>query len=297
MRDRAIQAFRLALALAAVVVAAWLARREIGDLTWSDVGRALADTDPWRIAASAGLLAAGYGFLAIIEYYAFAYAGRRLGWRQAALGSTYANAVSTALGFGLLTGSAMRLQIYRPAGVSARQIGGAVLIFSVGSFLGGVVLLGLALAAQPSVWRERPTLLLLAGLLLLPAAAWFVAGRGRDDRVRLSVGERILALAAVVGDWLCTAFGLLVLTEGAGAPLPFLTRFATGALIGQAAGAPGGLGPLEAAILGGASGDDVRRAVAALILFRVIFFLAPAVLATPFWLASSLRNRARLRKS
>ena len=60
---------------------------------------------------------------------------------------------------------------------------------------------------------------------------------------------------------------------------PFLAIFTAGSLIGALAGVPASVGVLEAAVLGWRAHSLVHETTAALILYRAIYVVAPAVLA------------------
>ena len=59
----------------------------------------------------------------------------------------------------------------------------------------------------------------------------------------------------------------------------FLAVFCLGSLLGGLAGVPGGIGVLEATVLGLHVGSLPHASVAALILYRAVYLLGPAAVA------------------
>lgn len=288
---------RAAFSAAAIGVACWLVRRELGQISWAQVEAALSSSEPWRIASAIACLVGSYACLAASEYYAFRYAGHDAPVRLAATTAAFTSAVASATGFGLFTGAAIRLKLYGRAGVSARAVAAVVIRLTAAGAFAGMIVLGLSLLLQASTWRSGPVL--AVGLLLItPCAAWFLAGPGRTaGDPDLTLGNRIAALASSVGDWTFSGLGLYALDQTDPGLLQFLAQFAAASLIGLVAGTPGAIGPLDAAILGGASGSRLHQDVAALVLYRVIFLIAPLILALATWLIWSLLQRRRPRQS
>ena len=82
-------------------------------------------------------------------------------------------------------------------------------------------------------------------------------------------------------------------TQAFGGGLPFATVgavFLVGAAVGQAAPTPGGLGAMEAALIGGltAAGMDSTIAVPAVFLYRLFTFWVPIL---PGWLSFQWMER------
>lgn len=112
-----------------------------------------------------------------------------------------------------------------------------------------------------------------AGVAVVPA----VQTRPRRGRVRIH--DRLAALGAGLGDWVFFGSALFVLTSASLGDFPaFLAVFCLGSLLGGLTGVPGGIGVLEATVLGLHVGSLTHVTVAALILYRFIYFLGPAVL-------------------
>ncbi|HMK90909.1 MAG TPA: lysylphosphatidylglycerol synthase domain-containing protein [Methylocystis sp.] len=235
------------------------------------------------------LVLAGYDFSALEQIRA------RVPFRRVALASFTANAFSFTLGFPPITGAAVRFWIYKEAGLTARQVGNVTLLATLTFWLGmaGVFGAGLCLAAGSLVEVDH-----------LPALAHFVLGAcvlgsiggyclwiARDRRVLRLLGREmelpaprtmLTQLALGMMDIGCAAAALywLLPHEGHSLGYPaFLAVYVFAALLGAVSHAPGGVGVFDVAILGAVPAPSQESLLAALLLFRAIYFLLPFAVA------------------
>ena len=225
-----------------------------------------------------------------------------------AIASFASNAISIVMGFGVLSGAAVRLRTYAFAHLKPADIARLVVLLQAATFVSGVIALGIsllrwlprALAKSPDGW-----LILARDLALLaPVALWFVLFRapGPDPQASRTVLDRVIALAAGLGDWVFSGAALFVLSwfvlspRDLGAFSTFMTVFCLGSLIGSVSGIPGGLGVLDAVMLRLQTGrHHVHETAAALILYRVIYFFGPLAVTLASEVASrGVRLLARL---
>jgi phosphatidylglycerol lysyltransferase len=278
-------AARIGLSLAIVAIAAWLIRQELRDVRFSSVMSALGRTRPLALLAAVGCSVASYACMALVEALALKFIGKPLPPARVAGASAIANALSIAMGFGLASGTAVRLRVYSFADFGAADAAKLVLVLSVCSFAGGMVALGASVLASPAPivhalgWTE-PLVIALAAALLTPAALWFVLLRKR--RPNLDWRQRALALLATLGgNWLFGGLGLFALSpHGLNDLPPFLATFFVGGLVGSAIGVPADLGVLEASVLSLKSLGAAHQTAAALIVYRIIFQVIPLAIAT-----------------
>src|SRR5580658_1127125 len=302
-RVAAIPGVRVALALAAVAVALWLVRDQLQQISLSALLAALRATPPFALALSALFTVLSFACLAVVEWQALKVIGRpQPPWRVASA-SFASNAVSIVMGFGVVSGAAVRLRTYAFAKLKAPDIGRLVVLLQGATFLSGVVALGLSLLRWlPHALAKSSDGWFILGrdlLLLAPIALWFVLFRapGSQRQPARTALDRLSALTAGLGDWVFSGAALFVLSwfvlspRDIGAFDAFMTVFCLGSLIGSISGVPGGLGVLDAVMLGGLQtpGRHVHETAAALILYRVIYFLGP--LAATMLVASALRGR------
>lgn len=280
----------------AIALALWLAHAQLGETSAGEVLAAMAATPPAALVLAFFFTALGFAALALVEGEALAFIGRPLPWPRVALASFVANAFSAAFGFGALSGTAARARLYASSHLSPADLARLTLVTSASSLLSGAVVEGLALvAAAPRLsWVAVPA----GAALLAPAALWFVVIR-RPRRRRhwrsLPDSKRAAALAAALIDWLAAAATLFVLAAHRLADFPaFLAVFCFGAVAASVLGTPAGLGVLDAIIVGLAARNPVRESLAALILFRAIYYIAPVLGAAAALGARALAGGAAL---
>ena len=286
----AIRAVRLSLALSAVVVALWLVRDELQQISPAGLLAALRATPPFAIALSVLFTGLGFACLAVVEWQALKIIGRPQPPARVALASFTSNAVSIVMGFGVVSGAAIRLRTYAFAKLTPSEIGRLVVLLQGATLVSGVIALGLSLLRwlpHALVKSSEGWLIVARDLALLaPAALWFVLFRAPGARRQPSrtLLDRSIALAAGLGDWAFSGAALFVLSwfvlspHDVAAFSGFMRVFCLGSLIGSVAGLPGGLGVLEAVMLGQQARHHVHETVAALILYRVIYFIGPLAL-------------------
>ena len=118
----------------------------------------------WLLTALNYLVLTGYDQLAV------AYAGLRLHRGRVALAGFVSYAISNSLGFGMLSGAAVRFRFYTRWGVGALELSKIVLFQSTTFWLGLLVLGGATLGFAPHPWlRDLPAapLVRALGLALL----------------------------------------------------------------------------------------------------------------------------------
>jgi len=285
------RAFKVVFAMALLVAAAAILREQLRGTT---AGSLLADfrsVPPLAIGAAAAATVASYVCLAASEAWALATIGRPLAPRRVLLVTFVAYAFSNGLGFGVATGGAARLRLYRPWGLKTREIGTVTLLSGAAVSAAGFVTAGLALMLVPGA---PPVTLLLLAPVLLWAAPLRAVGRlvHRRRLVAVPVQARAVALAGGVLDWVFSGLALFLLLPGAAAAdfAPFLAIFILGSLVSGLTGVPGGLGVLDAIVLTLSKHFAApHETAAALLLYRLIYALGPLALVALGFAIQALR--------
>jgi phosphatidylglycerol lysyltransferase len=276
-------------------LAFWGLERALADVSGAALIAALRATP-----ASALLLAVaatGVSYLTLFGYdlSGLAYARARPPLLSALLASFCGYAIGNAVGFGALSGGAVRYRIYTAAGLSPGQVARVILFISVaiGIGLATVVAIGLAFCADrvSAILGTSPEpLRAAAGALLILAASFlaFLATRRRPmaiGRIRIEPPGPTLVLgqiAVTAADMLAAAAVLWVLLPPTGIGFfVFAAVFAAALALGVLSHVPGGLGIFELVILY-AVGDKVpvSAVAAALVAYRGIYFLLPLSVST-----------------
>jgi uncharacterized membrane protein YbhN (UPF0104 family) len=249
-----------------------------------------------QILAAIGLAATSYLALTGYDALALRHLGARVPYPLTALASFTSYAISFTLGFPLVTGGAVRFWIYGPAGLSAGKIASLTVVAGITFWLGmGLVLAGGFLFDASAIgeinqladWLNRGIgVALIAALLAYLVWVTRLRRRGRGVLLHfrlpgpwLTLGQTALGVIDV-----CAASGALyvLLPEGHSISFPaFAALYSFAAMLGIASHSPGGLGVFEATMIKGVGGSP-DRLLAALLLFRVIYYIAPFVLALAF---------------
>ena len=255
-----------------------------------DVAAALTAVPAGAVVAALALTAVSYLVLTLYDAIALAVIGKPQPWRIAALGALTGQALGYNLGLPLLTANAARYRVYGPAGLSMGEVVQVGAIVSIAFWSGVAALAGLTLLvaphAMPFAGAGASRLLgaaLLLGAAMVPLLRLTGTARLGRGRVQLPLpstrAQAALATVAVV-ELLAAAATLFVLLPGpSAAAFPaFFLAYAVAIVVATASHVPGGLGVFEAVVLSTHPGD--RPAVlAALILYRLVYYLLPLALA------------------
>ena len=294
------------LGLALFVGAIWAIRRELGQWQLADIARALAGM-PVRHLVLAVLAAAGaYLVLAFYDTVALRHLERPLPLRRSLLAGFVGYAFSHAIGIPLVTGGAVRFRLYSAWGLSAAEIAGVVAFNGVTLWLGVGAMLALGGLAGPDKVGHLlgigegavravalVLVLLLAAYPLLPSLVGPRVTVGRWSAALPSPGVALVQLGMAVLDWSLSALCLWVLLPGSVGVnfLTFASLFSVACLAGVVSHLPAGIGVFEAVLLLALPGAHAEpKVAAALIAFRLVFFVLPVVAATALFAWYQLRS-------
>ena len=296
--------------IALLALALWVLHGELTHIHLADVRRAFGQVG-WPAFALALLATAG-SYLALTGYdlLALRHLKQPLSYARIAMASFIATAVGHNLGMAMLTAGVVRMRLYTAWGLSATDV--ALMAGLVGFTFGvGVTCaIGLALVLEPAVlaaWLHLDTIAVQAiGALLLSAVvaylgfAWL---RRRPLTLRawqlqvpgLGMAWRQIALALI--ELSCAALALWALLPAAAAPpfAVFLGIYVVAVVAGIVSHVPGGLGVFETVMLMALPQVPRDALLAAIMGYRVVYYLLPLALAALLASALGLRERrARL---
>ncbi len=298
-----------ALAVLGVLLAAFLLYRALGNYSWREIVTAMKTIPVERVALAALFAALSYFCLTWFDWLALRYVRSDIPYRRSALASFVALSLGHNIGFAALSSGAIRYRFYSRWGVKTGDVAKIVV------FCGATVGLGLiTLAATALLLRAELTATLLGisvswaivlGSLGLAAVGGYLAlslllrrsitlGDTRVEMPPLAIALAQVGIGAL--NFACVGACLFHAIRG----IREVTYFEVAAayVLSNAASllvhAPGGLGVLETIMLNLLPGANV---LAALVLFRVIYYLLPLCLGVPlFALSEALLGRER-RKS
>lgn len=252
------------------------------------------------LAALAAL--SSYALLTLFDRTGLALAGRRVPWRETVRVAFLANAFGHNLGMAALTGGALRLRGYARHGLDAAAVAQVIAMASSGFALGALVWLGAALLFEAplaaAALHLRPSVLqgIGAGLWLALATGLLALGprprewRWRGHAFRLPSRGVALRLTAVsVLELACAGAALYVLMPDA---LPvgfagFIGVYVLAIFAGLVSTVPAGLGVFEASLLLLLPGETPAAVLAAILVYRAVYYLLPLLLAIGLLLAET----------
>jgi len=280
--------------LCILVLSGFVLTRTVSGLHWSELRAALAATSMEQIVAACVLTACSY--LALTGYDAVALRQLRVAvpYRTKALASFTSFAISFTLGFPLITAGTVRYWIYSRVGLTAAKVASLTVITGLTFWLGMALVIGIAMVIQPdnitAVNRLAGWVNLIIGLAILGGMMFYLAwvSRGRR-RIRVQglrlelpgLGLTLSQLALGVVDLCCAAGALFViLPQGHGLDfISFCAAYVLACLLGIASHMPGGIGAFEATMLNAVPAPSAEALLASLLLFRIIYYVGPFILA------------------
>jgi phosphatidylglycerol lysyltransferase len=253
------------------------------------------------------LTALNYLVLTGYDLIAFVYIGKTLPRMRVMVTSFLAYAIANNISFAMLTGASVRYRFYSRWGVTGEELSRIVFSYSVTFWLGLFALGGVSVIAMPlpmSAQLPAGALAILAGwLLVLVPLAYLAATILRRTPFRLwhfaltlpAPRVAVAQLTLSVLDWaLAGAVLYVLLPPNAMSFLPFMAVFLISILLGMASHVPGGLGVFEGLmVLLLKPYLDSGQLLPALVVYRVLYYLLPLILALFVLLTDELHQRRR----
>lgn len=292
-------------------VVASLLTHVLRDVKFDDVWRLARALGPWSIAQA--MLAAIMAYGALATYDLMATGSLALPITKTRIVAT--SFVSYAFNFnlGAVVGAiAMRLRLYGRSGVPHAKIVRVMGFCIATNWLGYLLVTGLVLTVAPLPALEplalsAPNLVALGAGALGIVTAYTACCAARLKPRRLGrwtlrfppLRTAFMQLAAGSVFWLAAAATLyLLLPQGVEIPyVRVLTVYLVAAVVAAFAHLPAGLGVLEGAFVLLLAPDVTKEEVlAAVLAFRVVFYLVPLVLAGALYLAMEIRHARRVQR-
>lgn len=297
------QRFFKLIVLAAIAFAAVVVYRSLGRYTWAEIETSVRSIPATHVASSFAFVIASYVCLSGFDWLAVRYAGRPLSYPRTALASFTSLSIGHNVGLAALSSGAVRYRFYSRWGLSPEQVAKVILFCGATVAVGLSTLAALALLSSPNgrgdILGLSSTASVILGLVILslPAAylglCWRVRRSLRLGRwsfepppVKLAIGQVVvgtLNFACVAG-----AIHQLLLAV---APIRYLevaTAYVTSNIAALVSHVPGGLGVLEATMLGLLPHTS---AIGALVAFRVLYFFVPLMIGVPVLIVSEAYYR------
>lgn len=290
-----ISSIAAAVSLVIVAIAAVTLYRVFREIDFGGVVAALKSQSSAGLVVSGAFVVAGYLALTCYDIFALRAIGRKdVRCRVAALASFTSYTIGHNLGFAIFTSGVIRYRIYSAWGLSVSEIARIAFITGLTYWLGNAVVLGCGVALAPGAANVidhlsetanrligSATLFALAGYLLWLLPRRRSIGRSNWRIVLPAPGGTLLQIAIGSFDLIFVALAMYALLPAQPAINFFdlLVTFVAAMLIGVISYVPGSLGVLEAAMFIGLPQFPREPLLAALVTFRVLYFILPLLLA------------------
>ena len=283
------------LSVAIIAVAAVALFHMLRDINVDEVIAALKATEIKHIAAAAFFVACGYFTLTFYDWFALRAIGRaEIPYRIAALTGFTSYSIGHNIGATVFTGGAVRYRIYSAYGLDAIEVAKICFVAGLTFWLGNATVLGLGVAYHPQAagpidqlpaWFNRAIgIAMLVVLVSYVSWVWSAPREiGQSEwKVQLPSGpSTLLQICIGILDLGSCALAMYMLLPGE-PNVGFVTMavvFVSATLLGFASHAPGGLGVFDAAMLVALWQFDKEPLLAGLLLFRLLYYIVPFVLA------------------
>jgi uncharacterized membrane protein YbhN (UPF0104 family) len=281
-----------------------------------EVIEAIKGTDTRQIVLAALFVAAGYFTLTFYDWFAVRAIGRGdIPYRVNALAAFTSYSIGHNVGASVFTGGAVRYRIYSGWGLNAIDVAKICFLAGLTFWLGNAAVLGLGIAYHPEAaasidrlpaWLNRAAaLVIIVGLVAY--VIWVSmhprrVGRGPWTVVLPGGPLTLLQIAIGIVDLSFCALAMYVLMPNE----PYVgfvvvaVIFVSATLLGFASHSPGGLGVFDAAMLYGIlhfdKEFDKEKLVAGMLLFRVLYYIAPFVISVTLLTLREVILGARLKR-
>jgi uncharacterized membrane protein YbhN (UPF0104 family) len=258
-----------------------------------EVFQAIRDTEPHQIALAALFVAAGYFTLTFYDLFATRAIGHSVPYKINALAAFTSYSIGHNVGASVFTGGAVRYRIYSAYGLNAIDVAKICFLAGLTFWLGNAAVLGLGITYHPEaaasidqlpVWLNRAVAIaIILGLFAYVGWVWSQprnVGRGPWS-VTLPGGPLTLLqiLIGIIDLGFCAlAMYVLVPDEPNLGFVVVAVIFVSATLLGFASHSPGGLGVFDAAMLVGLWQMDREDLLAGMLLFRMLYYIAPFVI-------------------
>src|ERR1700734_2346331 len=292
----------VAVSVTVIGIACYVLYHMLKGIDTDEVIEAIKGTEPRSIALAALFVAAGYFTLTFYDLFAVRAIGRcDIPYRVNALAAFTSCSIGHNVGASVFTGGAVRYRIYSGWGLNAIDVAKICFLAGLTFWLGNAAVLGLGVAYHPEAaaaidqlpaWLNR-----VAAFAVLLALGTYVVwvsmrprGVGRGPWTVILPGGTLTLVQIAIGiidlGFCALAMYVVVPDEPNLGFIVVAVIFVAATLLGFASHSPGGLGVFDAAMLYGILHFDRQMdredLLAGMLLFRVLYYIAPFVISVIF---------------
>lgn len=284
----------VAISVTVIGIACYVLFHMLRDIDTFEVVEAIKGTEPRSIALAALFVAAGYFTLTFYDLFAVRAIGHpEIPYRINALAAFTSYSIGHNVGASVFTGGAVRYRIYSAWGLNAIDVAKICFIAGLTFWLGNAAVLGIGIAYHPEAaawvdqlppWLNRTiAIAIIVTLVGYVVWAWTQPRNvGRGPWTVVLPGGPLTLLQIMIGildlGFCALAMYTLVPDEPNLGFVVVAVIFVSATLLGFASHSPGGLGVFDAAMLVGLWQMDKEDLLAGMLLFRLLYYIAPFVI-------------------
>lgn len=280
--------------VALFALAIFVMARTLSTIKFADLREAIRATSAEQVSLAVLCAIGSYTALTGYDGLMLRHLKRRMRYRITALASFTSFAISFTLGFPLVTGGTVRYWIYSQNGLGPGDVARVTVVGGVTFWLGMGLVLGVGLMWQAEMISTLNLLapsinrLLGAAAIGLVLAYLVLVWNGKREFTiqgfRLTMPGARVTLAQTLLGVIDVSMGAAVLYTllPAGHGVDFLTFaaiYSFACILGIASHAPGGIGVFDATMLKIMPAPSQEAMLASLLLFRILYYVVPFVLA------------------
>lgn len=292
--------------LALFVLGLWALYHLLRDVSLAEVRAQVRHVPPGNFALALLATVAGYAALVCYDWTALRYVGHSLPARAVALGGFLAYSIGNTVGLSALSGGAVRYRVYSVLGLGLADIA-RISTFVALAYGTGATMVGLAalwaypdaLGAVLPLPRAVVQGLAGAGFVLGNLVIWGSSLRGtalRLGRWRIPApapGLLGIQLAVTLVEMVMGALVLYLFLHADIAFVPFLAVYLAATMAGIVSHVPGGVGVFETVVIAALPASvGTADAAAALLVYRMVYYILPFIVALAMLAAAEGRRLA-----
>ncbi len=284
----------VAISVTVIGIACYVLYHMLRDIDTFEVLEAIKGTEPRAIALAALFVAAGYFTLTFYDLFAVRAIGHaEVPYRINAFAAFTSYSIGHNVGASVFTGGAVRYRIYSACGLNAIDVAKICFLAGLTFWLGNAAVLGIGIAYHPEAaswvdqlppWLNRTiAIAIIIGLVSYVAWVWKQPRNvGRGPWTVVLPGGPLTLLQIMIGivdlGFCALAMYTLVPDEPNLGFVVVAVIFVSATLLGFASHSPGGLGVFDAAMLVGLWQMDKEDLLAGMLLFRLLYYIAPFII-------------------
>lgn len=281
--------------------------RQFQDTDWRLVWQDLDRFSGWQLSQAFGLVLCSYGAIACYDILAFRYIKQSLAVYKIAFAGFITYAISPNVGFAFLSGSVLRYRLYRPWNIQTIDIAKVIAFTNMNLWIGLIPISGFVFATTQfplpqaiahffTIFSPQHFGIFLLGLSIIYLLfLWRCQDIKQRQKYHLELPSLSLTIQQIIVfacDWGFAAWALHFLLGHPYSYIAFFGIYVIAMVAGLVSTVPGGFGIFETVIIFFLEPlANQENILATLIVFRILYYFLPFVIAVAALLMFELRQR------